>query len=330
MTTPPIHLVTGAFGYSGRHIAAQLLARGETVRTLTGHPDRPDPFDGAVAVYPLDFEDPYGLQHALQGVTVLYNTFWIRFARRGLDHEVAVAWTRRLFDAAAAAGVQRVVHVSITNPSLDSPLPYFRGKAELERMLAGSGLSHAILRPAVLFGDRDVLINNIAWFLRHLPLFGVPGDGDYGIQPIHVEDLARLAVEQGADREDVTLDAVGPETFSYEDLVRLVARHVAPGRPIVHVPRRLVIAVSRLLGSVLGDVVLTADEVDGLMADLLVSHGEPTGRVLLSEWLADHRDELGVRYANELRRHYLVAEERAGGAPGRTGAGNPRSAHQAS
>lgn len=305
MNSREIHLVTGAFGYSGRHMAAQLLEQGHEVRTLTGHPDRPDPFGGRVAVFPLRFDDPDALRRALDGVMVLYNTYWIRFERGKSDHSLAVANTRRLFDAAGAAGVERVVHVSITNPSMDSPLPYFRGKAELEAALAESGLSHAILRPAVLFGDRDVLINNIAWMLRRLPLFGIPGDGTYGVQPIHVEDQARLAVELGASRQDVTVDAVGPETYRYEELVRLVARNVAPGRRMVHLPPWVVLVVAKGLGRWLGDVVLTADEIDGLMAGLLVSANEPTGTVRLSEWLDSHGERLGRVYANEVSRHYL-------------------------
>jgi uncharacterized protein YbjT (DUF2867 family) len=298
-----IHAVTGAFGYSGQAIARRLLERGARVRTLTGHPDRPDPFQGRVEVVPFAFDQPEPLRAALAGVEVLYNTYWVRFDHGASTFARAVEHSRRLFRAAAEAGVERIVHVSITNPSLDSPLPYFRGKAEVEGALRESGISHAILRPAVFFGGRDVLINNIAWLLRRLPVFGV-APGRYGIQPIHVDDLARLAVEQGEGRADATLDAVGPETFRFDDLVRLVRRAVGSRALVTRVPRWLLLLAGRLTGAVVGDVVLTPDEVVGLSANLLVSGQPPTGTTRFTEWLAGHAGELGVEWAGELGRHY--------------------------
>ncbi len=298
-----IHAVTGAFGYSGRHIADLLLSQGKRVRSLTGHPDRPDPFGGRVEVRRFEFDDPARLRDALSGVQVLYNTYWVRFAHGGTDHALAVERSRRLFRAAAEAGVERVVHVSITNPSLDSPLPYFKGKAEVERALAATGLSHAILRPAVFFGGRDVLINNIAWLLRRLPVFGVV-PGRYGLQPIHVEDLARLAAEQGESRTTVTLDAVGPEALGFGELVELVRRAVGSRALVAPVPPWLLLLASRLLGPLVGDVVLTTDEVAGLTANLLVSKAPPTAPTRFTDWLGRHAGELGRTWANELDRHF--------------------------
>jgi len=301
-----VHAVTGAFGYSGLHIARRLLEQGAPVRSLTGHPDRPDPFGGRVEVRRFQFQDPARMRAALADVRVLYNTYWVRFAHGPSTHAGAVEQSRRLFQAAAEAGVERVVHVSITNPSLDSPLSYFRGKAEVEQALAGSGLSHAILRPAVFFGGRDVLINNIAWLLRRLPIFGI-APGRYGLQPIHVEDLARLAVAQGATRTNVTMDAVGPEAFGFDELVQMVRRAVGARALVTPVPRWLLLLASRLLRPVVGDVVLTADEIDGLRANLLVSSGPATGSTRFSEWLAENAPGLGVDWASELDRHFREA-----------------------
>ncbi|WP_242346069.1 SDR family oxidoreductase [Anaeromyxobacter terrae] len=303
MSRPNVHAITGAFGYSGREIARLLLARGERVRTLTGHPDRSDPFGGRVEVAPFHFDDPARMRDALAGVRVLYNTYWVRFDHGASTFARAVENSRALFRAAADAGVERVVHVSITNPAPDSPLPYFRGKAEVERALRESGLSHAILRPAVFFGGRDVLINNIAWLLRRLPLFGV-ASGAYGIQPVHVEDLAWLAVEHADRGGDVVVDAVGPEVFAFDELVRLVRAAVRSRALIVPVPAWLLLGAARVLGAPLGDVVLTRDEVEGLRANLLVSAGRPTARTHFTEWLATHAHELGIEWASELGRHY--------------------------
>jgi NADH dehydrogenase len=298
-----IHAVTGAAGYSGRHLTERLLARGERVRSLTGHPGRPDPFGGRVEVVPFAWEDPAALRASLAGVRVLYNTYWVRFDHGEHTFARAVARSRRLFQAAAEAGVERVVHCSITNPSADSPLPYFKGKAEVEAALAATGLSHAILRPAVFFGGRDVLINNIAWLLRRLPVFGV-APGRYGIQPIHVDDWARLAAEQGAARETVTLDAVGPETWDFADLVRLVRRAVGARALVTPVPPWFLLLAARLVGRVVGDVALTPDEVEGLSAGLLVSRGPATGTTRFSDWLAGNAAALGTEWAGELQRHY--------------------------
>jgi NADH dehydrogenase len=301
--TRAVHAVTGAFGYSGLHLSRLLLARGERVRNLTGHPDRPDPFAGAVEVTRFRFDDRDAMRAALRDVRVLYNTYWVRFDHGASTFARAVENSRALFRAAAEAGVERVVHVSITNPSADSSLPYFRGKAEVESALRETGLSHAILRPAVFFGGRDVLVNNIAWLLRRLPLFGV-APGSYGLQPIHVEDFARLAAEQGASRVDGVLDAVGPEALAFEELVRLVRRAVGSRAALVPVPRTILVAAARLIGAVVRDVVLTPDEVAGLTANLLVSKGPATAPTRFSDWLTGNAERLGVEWASEIHRHY--------------------------
>lgn len=298
-----VHAVTGAFGYSGHHLARLLLARGERVRNLTGHPDRPDPFAGAVEVQRFQFEDREAMRAALRDVRVLYNTYWVRFDHGASTFARAVENSRALFRAAADAGVERVVHVSITNPSPDSPLPYFRGKAQVEAALRETGISHAILRPAVFFGGRDVLVNNIAWLLRRLPVFGI-APGRYGLQPVHVEDFARLAVEQGASRVDGSIDAVGPEALGFDELVRHVRRAVGSRAVLVPVPRMGLLAVARLLGAVVRDVVLTPDEMAGLTANLLVSKGPATASTRFSDWLAGNAERLGVEWASELHRHY--------------------------
>jgi len=252
--TPRHH---GRFRYSGKYIARRLLDQGRRVRTLTDSGGRANPFAGQVEVCPYHFADAAKLVDALRGAAVLYNTYWVRFNYTNFKHATAVENTLALFDAAKRAGVGRVVHVSITNPSEESPLEYFRGKAILERALRESGLSYAILRPAVLFGHEDVLINNIAWALRRLPVFGVFGDGQYRLQPIHVDDLAQLAVEQGRQTSDRVIDAIGPETFTYRELVRQIGAIIGKPRPIMRVPPAVGYMVGRLLGRLLGDVLLT-------------------------------------------------------------------------
>lgn len=297
-----VHVVTGAFGYSGGYIARRLLAQGHTVRTLTNSPRRNSPLAEQVRSSPLDFDDRDGLVDSLKGVSVLYNTYWVRFNHRDFKHAGAVEGTLKLFDAAKEAGVERIVHVSITNPSKDSHLEYFSGKAELEQALVESGMSYAILRPTVLFGKEDILINNIAWLLRRFPVFGVFGDGQYKLQPIYVDDLAKLAVEQGENDENHIIDAIGPETFTFRELVRQIGQIIGKSRPIVRVPPRIGYWFASLLGTWKGDVVITREEIDGLMAGLLCVDSPPTGETKLTDWAAEHADTLGRRYASELAR----------------------------
>ena len=273
--------VTGAFSYSGKYITQKLLAHGDHVITLTGHPDRPDPFAGRVKTFPLDFNDEQGLVRSLQGSQVLVNTYWIRFDRGANTQPRAVENTRKLVQAARAAGVERIVHISITNPSTDSHLPYFWGKAANERAVIESGLSYAILRPTVLVGPEDILINNIAYLLRRLPLFGIPGDGSYRLQPVYVGDLADMAAQAVYRSDNTVADAVGPDIFTFKEMVDLIGEKIGARRPLISIPPRLAMLAANALGAFVGDVLLTPEELDGLMANLLVSAQPPLGKTSL-------------------------------------------------
>ncbi len=297
-------IVTGAFGYTGRHIAQRLLAKGHRVKTLTGHPDRPNPLGEQIEVAPFNFDRPRELVESMRGAGVLYNTYWIRFEKGEKTFDQAVRESKVLFLAAREAGVSRIVHISIANPSCRRDLKYYAGKAELEDFLKQFPLTYAFVRPTVLFGDEGILINNIAWLLRHLPIFAVPGSGEYGIQPVHVDDVARIATEAGAIDGNVIVDAVGPETYTFNELVRLLRQVVHSHAKILHVPPRLMYWMSKPLGIALNDVMLTWEEIQGLMAGLLASSNPPTGRIRLSEWLGEHAQTIGANYASEIKRHY--------------------------
>jgi uncharacterized protein YbjT (DUF2867 family) len=296
--------VTGAFSYSGKYIARRFLACGDEVVTLTGHLRRPDPFDGRVRSFSLNFQDPAGLVAGLSGSDVLVNTYWVRFDKGRNTHGTAVANTRRLVAAAVEAGVRRIVHISITNPSAESGLSYFQGKAANERILEESGISYAILRPTVLFGKEDILINNIAWLLRRFPFFALPGDGSYRLQPVYVDDLAELAVDAAYAPDSCTWDAVGPDIFTFREMVQLIGNKIGVPRPLISVPSRLALVAAKLLSFLVRDVMLTSEEVDGLMAGLLVSTDSPRCKTRLSAWLEENKSVVGMKYASELQRHF--------------------------
>ena len=297
-----LDVVTGAFSYTGRHIAEALLARGRRVRTLTRRPDPSHPLAARVDAAPFVFDD--SLAESLRGVDTLYNTYWVRFERGATTFDRAVENTAKLFRAAKLAGIRRVVHISVANPDANSPFPYFRGKARTEEALRESGLSYAIVRPTLVYGPEDILVNNIAWGLRHVPLFLLAGDGRYEVQPVSVWDTASICVDAGARDDDVTLDAAGPERWSYLDFVRLIDRAVGGRARIWHSSTRVALGVARAAGLVLRDVVVTRDELDALTAGLLVSHEPPLGRGRFDTWVTENARLLGRRYTSELARNF--------------------------
>jgi len=296
--------VTGAFGYTGKYITRRLLALGKKVITLTGRPGRPNPFGAQVRAFPFNFDRPAELAETLRGAATLYNTYWVRFPRGETTYERAVENTLLLLRAAEEAGVRRIVHISITNAAEDSPLPYFRGKGMLEKAIRNSRLTYVIIRPTVIFGVEDILINNIAWLLRKFPVFAVPGAGDYRLQPVFVEDVAELAVEAAHKEENMVIEAVGPEVYTFNELVRLIARQVRSRARIIHLPPPAVLWLGKFISYLVKDVVITPDEIAGLAAGLLISKNPPAGRTLFSQWLDRHAGSLGTAYASELSRHY--------------------------
>ena len=296
-------VVTGAFSYSGKAIASTLLQSGRRVRTLTGHPERAHG-SRSIEIRPLDFSDAAGLATSLEGARALFNTYWVRFARGGVSHEVAVANSKALFQAARQAGVGRVVHISITHADATSPLAYFRGKGLVEQALQASGLPCSIVRPAILFGGDGVLINNIAWLLRRLPVFIIGGRGDYRVRGVHVDDLAQLCLAQAEASGNQVLDAVGPERPSFLELVVWVRDAVGSRAALYRAPGAVLVALSSALGYVLHDVLLTRDEYVAMARGLADTDGPATGSTKMSEWLVENSSQLGLRYANELALHF--------------------------
>jgi NADH dehydrogenase len=302
----PVDVVTGAFSYTGRYIARRLIADGRRVRTLTNHAHRPgaEDLEAAVEVEPLQFQDRPRLVAALRAADVLYNTYWVRFPHSGLDFDRAVVNTQTLMKAAAEAGIRKVVHISVSNPSADSRLPYYSGKARAEDAVRESGLEFAIVRPTLVFGQGDILINNIAWLLRRFPVFGIPGLGHYRLQPVAAEDVAEIAVWSAAQPSGLTVDAAGPEIFTYLELIDQIVIAVQRRPRFVYLPPSLMVLGSRLIGTLVHDVLLTGEELEGLMTELLVSAERPRGEKRLDDWLLMTADTLGKTYASELDRHF--------------------------
>jgi len=296
--------VTGATSYTGRFIAQRLVAAGRSVVDLTRRPQVPHPLGEAASSVVLDFDHPDRLAQALTGVDTLYNTFWIRFERGQITYAWATERSRVLFAAAQRAGVRRIVHLSVINAARDAPTPYFRAKAAVEDALIGSGVPYAVVRPTVTFGPRDILLNNLAWTLRRLPVFGMPGDGRYPIQPVHIDDIADLAVRAAAMPSASVVDAAGPDTFSFREFVALVREAIGSRALVVPMPVVGALMAARLIGLVVHDVVLTRDEVTELRSRLMRSSAPPSGAIRLADWLAANADRLGQTWSSELDRHF--------------------------
>ena len=296
------HAVTGAFGYSGRQIAKRLLQCGRDVVTLTSKSPQDGVFERPIETCPLCFDDPDQLARSLEGVRVLYNTYWVRFNHKNFTHADGIRNSGVLFDAAKKAGVERIVHVSIANPSENSPFEYYRGKAVIEKKLRETGVSYSILRPTVLFGHGDILMNNIAWTLRRFAIVGYFGKGDYRIRPIHLDDFADLAIEHGTHTGNEIVDAVGPEDYPYKELLQTVAAVIGCKNLLMPVPACVGYSVAKLVGLAHRDTFLTWQEIGALRANLLTSDGPSMGNISLRDYLRENRETIGRAYANELQR----------------------------
>jgi uncharacterized protein YbjT (DUF2867 family) len=304
MSNGPLDALTGAFGFTGRAIAERLLTDGRNMVTLSRRSGEGDPLAARLRIEPFDTDHPARLVAALQGVDTLYNTYWIRFPRGSTTYARAVERSAVLLKAAREAGVRRIVHVSVVNAAIDGPTPYARAKAALEALVRGSGLEWVIVRPTLTYGPGDILINNLAWALRRLPIYGLPGTGRYTVQPVHVDDVARVSVEAGRGDGGLTIDAAGPEILAYRDLVEMVRGAVGSHSIVVPMPAPLVLAAGRVLGLAVRDVVLTCDEVRELTSSFLTSAESPLGTIRISEWLRANGAALGRRWASELARNY--------------------------
>ena len=301
---PGFDVVTGAFSFTGRFIARRLLAEERRVRTLTNHPQRPGTEDIKVDIAPLQFTDRAALVESLRGADVLYNTYWVRFRHGRLGFGDAIANTRTLVGAAAEAGVRKIVHISVSNPSVDSHLDYYAGKARTEEIVRTSGLRWAIVRPTLVFGTGDILINNIAWLLRRMPIFVVPGSGTYRVQPVAAEDVAEIATWAAEQTNNLTVDAAGPDTVTYEELVEGIAIAVGRRPRFVYMPPSLTLWFGDIVAAYVRDVMLTQQELEGLMEERLVSQEKPRGTRRIDNWLLTNADGVGRTYASELDRHW--------------------------
>jgi NADH dehydrogenase len=301
-----IHMdvVTGSFGYIGKYITRKLISSGKQVKTITTHPDKLNPFGKDVKAYPYNFDNPELLISILKGCDTLFNTYWVRFNYGTSSFEKALRNTKILFDCAKKAGIKKIVHIGVTNPSESDALPYYRGKSLQEKMLRELGIPYSIIRPTLVFGKEDILINNIAWTIHKFPFVPIFGSGDYKVQPVFVEDLASIAVECAKKNVSETLDAIGPETFTYKEMLQIIASVLNRDVKFFHIWPNIGILLGKIIGLFVKDVLLTKDELKGLMDNKLTSQQIPNAKTKFTEWLKANRGTIGQRYTSELDRHF--------------------------
>jgi len=297
-------VVTGAFGYIGKYIARTLLSSGNKVKTITTHTQKENPFENQVKAYPYHFDAPDLLIQNLKGCDTLFNTYWVRFTYGKCSFEKALENTKILFECAKKAEIKKIVHISVTNVSETDELPYYRGKALQEKALKESGVPYSIIRPTLVYGKEDILVNNMAWMLRVFPVFPIFGSGEYIVQPVFVEDLASIAVNIAKDSNSSIIDAIGAESFTFKDLIKLMATKMGINVRFIHVNPALGILAGKIIGLFVKDVVLTKDELQGLMLNKLCSNQIPNGKTLFSKWLNENRESIGNKYTSELNRHF--------------------------
>ena len=302
-------LVTGAFSFTGSFISRELLKSNDEISTFTNHPNENKEYFSQVRVFPYCFNEYQKMVDYLKDISIVINTYWIRFPKRGVTWENAISNSKILFDACRDAGVGKIIHISVTNPSLKSPYPYFKGKARVEDYLRSCNVQYVIIRPALIFSEGDILINNMAWIMRRSPVFGIFGSGKFKVQPISQEDLAKIVVQNvNSDlKNNSIIDAIGPETLEFKQLLRLITD--STGSKTLILPfwgylKWIPFVFSKLFGYLLRDVLLTRHEMNALIDNLLLTDSPSLGSQSIKKWLKENGDELGKFYAHEINRHY--------------------------
>jgi NADH dehydrogenase len=299
-----LNVVTGSFGYIGKYITKELLSQGYAVKTVTTHPEKPNPFGKLVQAASYSFDSPDLLTDYLEGSNTLFNTYWVRFNYKKWSFEQALENTNILFRCARDAGVKKIIQISVTNPSEKDDLPYYRGKALQEKAVKDLGLDFTIVRPTLVFGKEDILVNNIAWTIRKFPIVPIFGSGNYQVQPVFVEDLGKIVVEASQQESETVIDAIGPETYTYKEFLSLIARELNRNVSFFHTSPSVGIFLGQLIGVFVRDIVLTSDELKGLMLNKLTSQQKSNGKTHFSDWLRENKKTIGSGYTSELDRHF--------------------------
>lgn len=299
------YVVAGGTGFTGTYVVRNLLSNGENkISVLSSHPRRSHEFAQGIEVNPYNFGQYDEMVKNFRDADCFINTYWVRLNFRNSSFREAVRNSQKLVDACKESGVKRIVHISVANPSHDYAYEYYRGKMEVEDYIRKSGISYAILRPTLLFGDEEILVNNITWLIRKYGFFFIFGDGKYKVTPVFVNDVAREVVRQSQLEENVTEDVVGPESYAFEEIVKLIARETGNKLRIYHLSTFFMSPVCGLLSLLRHDTVVTPEELRVVIDNKLYSGSEPLGMTKFSTWVKENSEKFGKEYHSEVERHF--------------------------
>jgi uncharacterized protein YbjT (DUF2867 family) len=227
--------LAGGTGFVGGHVRGELLARGHSIRLLVhkrSGASEPgvEEFEGDATLLP-------SFISATRGCDAVINLIGIirEFPSRGVSFErLHVEATRNMVAAAQNGGVRRYLQMSALGTRAGSSTGYFASKFRAEEEVRASGLDYTIFRPSVIFGPKDDFVNQLAGLLRGLPAMPVIGDGEYLLQPVSADDVARCFVDALERPETVgkTYELCGPDRMSYNELLDTIARAIGKKSPL--------------------------------------------------------------------------------------------------
>ncbi len=256
-------LITGGTGFLGRHLAPALAEAGLKVRCLVHRQPLPQPLRAlGIEEIPGSILEVSSLQPALQGVEQVIHLVGIILETRKRTFETLhVEGTRRLLEAARAAGVRRFVYVSALGARPQDATRYHRTKWEAEELVRASGLPFTIVRPSVIYGPGDAFISRFARLLRLAPVFPFPRSGR--LQPIHVEDVVAClrAALQDPRCLDQTFCLAGPDRLTLEEILRAVLDALRLRRLLVPLSPHILQPFVRLQEALLPTPPLTLDQL---------------------------------------------------------------------
>jgi uncharacterized protein YbjT (DUF2867 family) len=274
-------LLTGSTGLVGGALLERLLAAGEDVRCLVRDPRRLGPNRVRVQITMGNLANPFSVRQAVRGVeSVVHLAATIRDQPGGSIEELNALATIRLLREARQAGARRFVFFGAVGATETSPARFFRAKALAERAVLGSGLDATVLAPSIVYAPDDPWLT-LLHRLSLLPWMPVSGSGEAAYQPIWAEDVAASAERALRNGPGGRYELAGPETLTYEQIVRLALDAWGRTRPLIHVPLPLVRRALRILESLSGEAAFaTWEEAQLLDIPMTTTSGTDDARSL--------------------------------------------------
>jgi uncharacterized protein YbjT (DUF2867 family) len=267
--------VFGGTGFVGRRVARHLSDLTATVRVASRHPARAE--GGDVEQIVADAHDERSVEAAVAGADGVVNAISLYAEHKGdTFHAVHVEAAARIAMIAQRAGVKRLVHLSGIGADAASASPYIRSRGEGEAAVQAAFPGAVVIRPAVMFAPDDAFLTTILGLLRTLPAYPLFGDGRTRLQPVYVDDVAAAIAQalRQPQRPSPIYELAGPRVYSYEELLRTIARAAGLRPVLVRIPFAFWDAAAGL-AEFLPRPPLTRNQVELMQIDTTASDGRP-------------------------------------------------------